>query len=98
MSVYQPGGTLTAIASETTGYTKDKITDPTTLGRCSGHTLSTSLGHNLNIIMAYQATKSDRLHTNYQQQLAYYHKKQIKKPDPRKLMLVDLAKISTTVQ
>jgi hypothetical protein len=90
-SIYQPGGTLTAITNSTTGHIKEKIVDPKSLGRWSGYSLSTSFGTNLHIITAYQSTKSDGIHTCYQQQLFFYNNKGYKNPDPRKLLLQDLS-------
>jgi hypothetical protein len=89
-SAYQPGGTLTSILNKYVGRIQTAIHDPTSLGRWSGFKLNTNFGHYLNIITVYQPTKSDGLHTTYQQHSHFYRLQGITNPDPRKLLLQDL--------
>jgi hypothetical protein len=90
ISSYQPGGTLTTVLNKYVGRIKTSIYDSSSLGRWSGFKLNTNFGHHLNIITVYQSTKSDGLHTSYQQQAHYFRAKGINNPDPRKLLLHDL--------
>jgi hypothetical protein len=90
LTAYQPGGTLTAIFHKYVGRITKTIQDPTSLGRWSGFKLHTHFGHQLNILTVYQSTKSDGLHTSYQQQSHYFRTQGIQNPDPRKLLLRDL--------
>jgi hypothetical protein len=92
LTAYQPGGTLTAILNKYVGRIQTAIRDPTSLGRWSGFKLNTNFGKPLNILTVYQPTKSDGLHTTYQQQLHYYRLKGTPNPDPRKLLMQDLEK------
>jgi hypothetical protein len=90
LSLYQPGGTLTAITGNSTGRIIKRIEDQSGMGRWSGYQLSTTLGPNLNIITVYQPTVSDGINTSYQQQ---YHTLKIRgnnNPNPRKILLQDL--------
>jgi hypothetical protein len=93
LSSYQPGGTTTAIRNKLVGRITSTIQDPTTLGRWSGYKLTTNFGHQLNIITVYQSTKSEGIHTSYQQQAHYFRNKGTKNPDLRKILLTDLAQI-----
>jgi hypothetical protein len=89
-SAYQPGGTLTTILNKYVGRIQSSIIDKSSLGRWSGFRMNTNFGHYLNIITVYQPTKSDGLHTTYQQQVHYYRTNGVQNPDPRKLLLQDL--------
>jgi hypothetical protein len=88
---YQPGGTLTAVRNKLVGRIATTIHDNTQLGRWSGFKFNTNFGHHLNIITVYQPTKSQGIHTTYQQHVHYFRNKGIPNPDPRKLLLSDLA-------
>jgi hypothetical protein len=90
LTAYQPGGTLTAIFHKYVGRITTTIKDPTSLGRWSGFKLHTNFGYKLNILTVYQSTKSDGLHTTYQQQSHYFRTQGIQHPDPRKLIIQDL--------
>lgn len=90
---YQPGGTLTIIRNKLASRITKSITDKTNLGRWSGFKLRTNFGHLLNIITVYQPTKSDGIHTTYQQHAHYFRTIGIQHPDPRKLLLQDLANL-----
>jgi hypothetical protein len=88
-SAYQPRGTLTAIFHKYVGRISTIIHDPTPLGRWSGFKLHTNFGHKLNILTVYQSTKSDGIHTTYQQQSHYFRTQGNQHPDPRKLLIQD---------
>jgi hypothetical protein len=52
-----------------------------------------SFGNHINILTVYQATKSEVVQTNYQQQLAYYRSRGQTDADPRKLTFQDLTSL-----
>jgi hypothetical protein len=92
-TAYQPGGTLTSVLNKFVGRIQTSIHDPSSLGRWSGFKMNTNFGHQLNIITVYQPTKSDGLHTTYQQHVHYYRTQGISHPDPRKCLIQDLEKM-----
>jgi hypothetical protein len=92
-SSYQPGGTMIIVRNKTASRISEPIHDQTGLGRWSGVKLHTNFGHKLNVLTVYQPTKSEGIHTAYQQQAHYFRGKGIPTPDPRKLLLSDLAKL-----
>jgi hypothetical protein len=92
-TAYQPGGTLTSVLNKFVGRIQTCIHDPSSLGRWSGFKLNTNFGHQLNFITVYQPTKSDGLHTTYQQHVHYYRTQGIPHPDPRKWLIQDLEKL-----
>jgi hypothetical protein len=61
------------------------------MGQWSGMTLSTNLHHCINIVTVYQSTRSNGIHTAYQQQRNCLLTKGIENPQPRKVLLDDLA-------
>lgn len=93
---YQPGGTISAMFGKYTGRISSNIRDPTGLGRWSGFKLTTNLGQPLNILTVYQSTKSDGIHTAYQQQAHYFRTLGVHNPDPRKLLLKHLSQLLST--
>jgi hypothetical protein len=92
---YQPGGTLKAVTNKYTGKTITPIHDDTGMGRWSGFTLSTTFGTNIHIITAYQAVKSEGIHSTYQQQASRLRELGGSCLDPRKTFIQDLQKTIT---
>jgi hypothetical protein len=93
LSSYQPGGTMTAIMNKFLGHVTSPIIDNSSLGRWSGYKLRTSFKSHLNILTVYQPTRSDSIHSTFQQQAHYYKKLGFANPNPRKLLLRDLTKL-----
>jgi hypothetical protein len=90
-SAYQPGGTLTAVTGNCTGRFLNYITDDTNMGRWSGITMTTNFNHQLHILTVYQSTRSSGPHTAYQQQRHKLSLMGIENPNPRKILLDNLA-------
>jgi hypothetical protein len=90
---YQPGGTLTAVMNQYIGRIMSAVTDSSTLGRWSGYSFRTNFNTNLHILSVYQPTKSDGIHSTYQQHAHYFKQTGINNPNPRKLLLHDLTTV-----
>jgi hypothetical protein len=96
ISYYQQGGTLTIVNDHLTRFIKKQITNPSSLGRWSGFTLSTTFSHNVHVITVYQPTKSPGVSRSYQQQIHFHKTKGITNPNPRAIFLQDLTKLIKT--
>jgi hypothetical protein len=87
---YQPGGTATIIIDKVSGRISNKIVDSSGMGRWSGFSLLDNTNKLVNVITAYRPTKSDGLHTSYQQQSTTLKALGRGNTDPRTALLEDL--------